>query len=76
MRLLDECVDVGDIDIMARFITIIYKVTQGLINGADELEILRAKDETVTLSNILELLSSVKNAKIDKKTIKIILTTI
>lgn len=55
VRLLDECVDVGDIDIMARFITIIYKVTQGLINGADELEILRAKDETVTLSNILWL---------------------
>ena len=55
VRLLDECVDVGDIDIMARFITIIYKVTQGRINGADELEILRAKDETVTLSNILWL---------------------
>lgn len=55
VRLLDECVDVGDIDIMARFIVTTYKVTQGRINGADELEILRAKDETVTLSNILWL---------------------
>ena len=55
VRLLDECVDVGDIDIMARFITIIYKVTQGLINGADELEILRVKDEVVTFNNILWL---------------------
>lgn len=55
VRLLDECVDIGDIDIMARFIVTTYKVTQGRINGADELEILRAKDETVTLSNILWL---------------------
>ena len=58
VRLLDECVDVGDIDIMARFITIIYKVTQGLINGADELEILRVKDEVVTFNNILWLKKS------------------
>ena len=55
VRLLDECVDIGDIDIMARFIVTTYKVTQGRINGADELEILRVKDETVTLSNILWL---------------------
>lgn len=55
VRLLDECVDVGDIDIMARFIVTTYKVTQGRINGAAELEILRAKDESVTLSNILWL---------------------
>ena len=55
VRLLDECVDVGDIDIMARFIVTTYKVTQGRINGADELEILRTKDESVILSNILWL---------------------
>lgn len=55
VRLLDECVNIDEINVLARFITTTYKVTQGRINGADELEILRAKDETVTLSNILWL---------------------
>lgn len=55
VRLLDECVNTDEINVLARFITTTYKVTQGRINGADELEILRAKDETVTLSNILWL---------------------
>ena len=55
VRLLEECVNVDEINVLARFIATAYKVTQGRINGADELEILRAKDETVTLSNILWL---------------------
>lgn len=55
VRLLEECVNVDEINVLARFIATAYKVTQGRINGAEELEILRAKDETVTLSNILWL---------------------
>lgn len=55
VRLLDECVNIDEINVLARFITTTYKVTQGRINGAAELEILRAKDESVTLSNILWL---------------------
>ena len=55
VRLLDECVNTDEINVLARFITITYKVTQGRINGADELEILRTKDESVILSNILWL---------------------
>ena len=55
VRLLDECVDVGDIDIMARFIVTIYKVTQGRINGAAELDVLMTKDATTTLNHILWL---------------------
>ena len=55
VRLLDECVNIDEINVLARFITTTYKVTQGRINGADELEILRTKDESVILSNILWL---------------------
>ena len=55
VRLLDECVDVGDIDIMARFIVTTYKVTQGRINGAAELDVLMTKDATTTLIHILWL---------------------
>ena len=55
VRLLDECVNIDEINVLARFITTTYKVTQGRINGADGLEILRTKDESVILSNILWL---------------------
>ena len=53
--LLDECIDVGDIDIVARFIATTYKVTHGEINGAMEFEVLRTKDEKTVLENILWL---------------------
>ena len=55
VRLLEECINIDEINVLARFITTTYKVTQGRINGADELEILRTKDESVILSNILWL---------------------
>ena len=55
VRLLEECTDISDINIIARFIAITYKVTRGRINGASEFELLRTKDEATTLNNILWL---------------------
>ena len=55
VRLLEECTDISDINIIARFIATTYKVTRGRINGASEFELLRTKDETTTLNNILWL---------------------
>lgn len=55
VRLLEECTDISDINIIARFIATTYKVTRGQINGASEFELLRTKDETTTLNNILWL---------------------
>ena len=55
VRLLEECTDISDINIIARFIAKTYKVTRGRINGASEFELLRTKDETTTLNNILWL---------------------
>ena len=55
VRLLEECTDISDINIIAKFIAITYKVTRGRINGAPEFEILRTKDEATTLNNILWL---------------------
>ena len=55
VRLLEECTDINDINIIARFIATTYKVTRGRINGASEFELLRTKDETTTLNNILWL---------------------
>ena len=55
VRLLEECTDISDINIIARFIATTYKVTRGRINGASEFELLRAIDETTTLNNILWL---------------------
>ena len=55
--LLEECTEISDINIIARFIATTYKVTQGQINGASEFELLRTIDETTTLNNILWLKS-------------------
>ena len=55
VRLLEECTDISDINIIARFIATTYKVTRGRINGASEFELLRTKDEATTLNNILWL---------------------
>lgn len=55
VRLLEECTDISDINIIARFIATTYKVTRGQINGASEFELLRTKDEATTLNNILWL---------------------
>ena len=55
VRLLEECTDISDINIIARFIATTYKVTRGRINGASEFELLRNKDEATTLNNILWL---------------------
>ena len=55
VRLLEECTDISDINIIARFIATTYKVTRGRINGASEFELLRTKDENTTLNNILWL---------------------
>ena len=55
VRLLEECTDISDINIIARFIATTYKVTRGRINGATEFELLRTKDEATTLNNILWL---------------------
>ena len=55
VRLLEECTDISDINIIARFIATTYKVTRGRINGASEFELLRTIDETTTLNNILWL---------------------
>lgn len=55
VRLLEECTDISDINIIAKFIAITYKVTRGQINGAPEFEILRTKDEATILNNILWL---------------------
>lgn len=53
--LLKECTSASDINIIAKFIAITYKVTRGRINGASEFELLRTIDETTTLNNILWL---------------------
>lgn len=55
VRLIQECTDINDINIIARFLAITYKVTQGRINVAIEFEQLRSKDERTTLNNILWL---------------------
>ena len=55
VRLLEECTDISDINIIARFIATTYKVTRGRIDGASEFELLRTKDEATTLNNILWL---------------------
>ena len=55
VRLLEECTDISDINIIARFIATTYKVTRGRINVASEFELLRTKDEATTLNNILWL---------------------
>ena len=57
VRLLEECVNIDEVNVLARFITTTYKVTQGRINGAAELDILRIKDESTILNNILWLKS-------------------
>ena len=53
--MLEECTDISDINIIARFIATTYKVTRGRINGASEFELLRNIDEATTLNNILWL---------------------
>ena len=55
VRLLEECINIDEINVLARFITTTYKVTQGRINGAAELEFLRNKDAATTLNHILWL---------------------
>ena len=55
VRLLEECTDISDINIIARFIATTYKVTRGRINGASEFELLRTVDEATTFNNILWL---------------------
>ena len=57
VRLLEECVNMDEVNVLARFVVTTYKVTQGRINGVSELEILRVKDETTILNNILWLRS-------------------
>ena len=57
VRLLEECVNIDEINVLARFVVTTYKVTQGRINGSSELEILRIKDESTILNNILWLKS-------------------
>lgn len=55
VRLLDECTEVEDINVISRFITTTYKVLQGRINVIADLEILMVKDAKTTLENILWL---------------------
>lgn len=55
VRLLDECTEVEDINVISRFITTTYKVLQGRINIIADLEILMVKDAKTTLENILWL---------------------
>lgn len=55
VRLLDECTEVEDINVISRFITTTYKVLQGRINIIADLEILMVKDAKITLENILWL---------------------
>lgn len=57
VRLLEECVNIDELNVLARFVVTTYKVTQGRINGSSELEILRIKDESTILNNILWLKS-------------------
>lgn len=57
VRLLEECVNIDEVNVLARFVVTTYKVTQGRINGSSELEILRIKDESTILNNILWLKS-------------------
>lgn len=55
VRLLDECTEVEDINVISRFITTTYKVLQGRINVIADLEIMMVKDAKTTLENILWL---------------------
>ena len=55
VRLLDECTEAGDINVIARFITTTYKVILEDINVEAELEILMEKNASTTLENILWL---------------------
>ena len=55
VRLLDECTEAGDINVIARFITTTYKVILEDINVEAELEILMGKNASTTLENILWL---------------------
>ena len=57
VRLLEECVNIDEVNVLARFVVTTYKVTQGRINGSSELEILIIKDESTILNNILWLKS-------------------
>ena len=55
VRLLDECSDIDDVNVVARFIVTTYKVLIGRIKVDAELDVLMTKDATTTLNHILWL---------------------
>lgn len=55
VRLLDECSDIDDVNVVARFIVTTYKVLIGRIKVDAELDMLMTKDATTTLNHILWL---------------------
>lgn len=55
VRLLDECSDIDDVNVVARFIVTTYKVLIGRIKVDAELDVLMTKDTTTTLNHILWL---------------------
>ena len=55
VRLLDECSDIDDVNVVARFIVTTYKVLIGSIKVDAELDVLMTKDATTTLNHILWL---------------------